>query len=515
MNHTTLKIWLLPLALQFAFYYQISGFWDPDSHYFYGWGIPFLSLFLFWTRSEDEPERDAPWMLLLVPALVFFLMFAGMRVLWETMSSWHMLSWAQGACLAAFCITWGTAWGGFRWSWHYAFPLLFFLASIPWPGRLELGVSDWLTGHIANIVTFSLQMLGIPAMLQGIQISIGDAKVEVAEACSGIRSLQFLLVATLFLGEYGKFSMPRRITLLACGIVASFIQNAIRALALGWITGIEGQEAYDRWHDNAGAITFVVGLSMVLIAFLIIEPKDNNKATPKKTESAYPIPGICLALTALVLIAYGGVELFRYKWYDMPTMHEAKAWQLNEEALNKLPWHRSIKVDEVVNNVLETEDIQAGQFLYNDSLVNYNFVSWPEGYSVMRVNAHNPEYCMGSVQGLEQTKPLEAQMMTGNWDGIECEVFEFRHTISAEKITIFRSLMLPVSTQNYYQFYQQASGSWWDKWKMAYHNFWDRVDENSMLTRQLLLVGVTSPTPGQEDAALYHFLNEAIIEKPL
>ncbi len=512
MKYTSFKIWLLPLALQFAFYYQIHEFWDPDSHYFFGWGIPVLSLFLLWTRSEDEPTPVRTSKIWLLPALVFFCTFCALRVLWETMSSWHMLSWTEGLTLAAFTLCWGASWGGLKWTKHYAFPVLFFLASIPWPGRIELGVSDWLTGHIANIVTVSLQMLGIPAMLQGIQISIGESVVEVAEACSGIRSLQFLLVTTLFLGEYGGLSIPRRLTLLAAGMLASFVQNAIRALTLGWITGIEGQDAYDRWHDNTGAVTFVIGLALVFIAFLIIEPKAQPK--PIKKFGSPVLSRAWVPLTALALIVYAGVEAFRISWYQMPDVAQAKAWQIDESKLRQLSWHRQLKVDDLVKQIYETDHVMSGQFLVNDSLVSYHFVSWEDGYPVMRANAHTPEVCMGSVRGLRLTKQMEALHMDSPWDNLVYEDYEFQDPISAKKIAVYRTLMLPVNTENYDQFYEQASGSWSQKWQLAYQNFWERIDENSMRTKQLLLIGVTSPEGVSKEDTFYKFLNTVIEERP-
>lgn len=510
MNSATIKIWLLPILLQFAFYYQICGFWDPDSHYFFGWGIPVLSLFLFWCRTEDEPPRGESNLGWLLPACCFLLLFFGLRVLWETMSSWHMLSWTQGLCLAAFGLIWAGAWGGFRWAKHFAFPMLFFLASIPWPGRIELALSDWLTGHIANFVTFSLQMLGIPAMLTGIQISIGDSVVEVAEACSGIRSLQFLLMTTLFLGEYGKLSLPRRSLLIVAGLCASFVQNAVRALALGWITGIEGQAAYDKWHDNTGAITFVLGLALVFIAFLIIEPK--HKAGSAKVSQSPPpqLPRPLIGLTAFLLLLYGGTELFRSQWYALPDDDLARQWTLVPEKIEDFPAHRTLEVDQLVKDIFETEDIHSGQFWLGDSRVDYHFISWKDGYSVMRANAHTPDVCMGSVKGLIMAQGRQLQYFDKPWDEIEYESYVFQDPISAQRIAVFRSMLLPVSTKNYNQFYEQASGGWGQKWSLAWQNFWDRVDENSMITRQLLIIGVTSPGDQVERDTLQRFINEAL-----
>jgi len=304
MTKQTVSIWALPVVALGVFYWQIHGYWDPESHYFYGWGVPFLTLYLVYILSFTEPEgsgREPAWLFLATGLTV---VVGIVTLMLGSMPDWIPLNWLLGLGVVGFVFAWLAGWRGVRYASHYWFPLLFSLVAIPWPAQIENWVSTALTGLIATFVTQSLQLLGIPAILEGIQISIGSTVVEVAEACSGIRSLQFLLVTALFLGAYGFLSPRRRIALMICAAGAALLQNAIRALVLGWVTGIEGREAYDQWHDPTGAVTFAFGLAILIGFYLLIEtpipakpPADAGAATDRP-------PRFALALTAILLIPW-------------------------------------------------------------------------------------------------------------------------------------------------------------------------------------------------------------------
>ncbi|MEO0794545.1 MAG: exosortase/archaeosortase family protein [Verrucomicrobiota bacterium] len=512
----SLRILILPCLMLLAFAWQMHGFWNPDSHYFYGWGVPVLSLYLIWEASAKGLKRGAPQIPWLFIALAFGLGYSVIRLVWDTMSTWLMLSWIQGFLLVAFALSWLIAWGGIKWAKHFALPFAMMLTAIPWPGSIERALSDWLTDKIAHFVTLSLQLLGIPALLQGIEISIGSAVIEVAEACSGIRSLQFLVVSSIFLGEFGSLSVPRRIILVIIGLVASFVQNAIRALFLGWVTGIEGQEAYDRWHDNAGGITFVLGLSVVLIGFIILEKKKPDEKPDNPVEPAGPLPGLCTTITILLIGFLAALEAFHAYWYRLPDAIEDYRWSLQHENVRDLPIHRVIEVDDLTKEILETEDVYSGQYLWNGNSVNYHVVEWPDGHPVMRANAHNPEVCIKQVNGLRQIGQRETFIMEDpNGGELEMEVYEFEDPIRYKRITVFRSMLLPTSTQDYYQFYTRAQASWGDKWKLVWENFWKRVDEDSLITRQMVLIGVTQPGGQNQPFSVEDFITESLSRETL
>ena len=85
----------------------------------------------------------------------------------------------------------------------------------------------------AEILTWS----GRPALAAGNLIQVGDHVLNVAEACSGIRSLQTAFMMSLFLGEFHRLAVGRRIGLMLASFGIAFLVNLLRTLLLTVLTG--------------------------------------------------------------------------------------------------------------------------------------------------------------------------------------------------------------------------------------------------------------------------------------
>ena len=247
--------------------------WGGESYYNYGWAIPFMAVFLLYRRiqapdytfSEKGPQR---WKgaLFLAALVVTGIGFFSVRLFNEANPFWRVPLWALGCGLV------GLFWlglyllGGLRSLRHFYFPILFCLLALPWPWRLEQALIQSLTGWVTDLTVGCLNLMGYPAMALGNTIQIGEVRVGVDEACSGIRSLQSLVMISLFLGEYFFFPIWKRLLLIfgSVGLVLFF--NGIRAVTLAYVT-LEGDaEAFEFWHDALGHVTFIA--SCVLLFFL-------------------------------------------------------------------------------------------------------------------------------------------------------------------------------------------------------------------------------------------------------
>ena len=60
MPKGTFYIWIIPAVALSLFLWQISVFWDPDSHYNYGWLVPFMVGYLVWNRLAHAPDPESP-----------------------------------------------------------------------------------------------------------------------------------------------------------------------------------------------------------------------------------------------------------------------------------------------------------------------------------------------------------------------------------------------------------------------------------------------------------------------
>jgi len=90
------------------------------------------------------------------------------------------------------------------------FPVLFILTAVPWPQRLELALVQGLMKGVAGAAAQVLACFGVPAMPAGNIIWLPAGSVGIDEACSGVRGLQTVLMASLFLGELLRMRILRR-----------------------------------------------------------------------------------------------------------------------------------------------------------------------------------------------------------------------------------------------------------------------------------------------------------------
>jgi exosortase len=166
--------------------------WTVNTLYSYGWFVPVLAGYLFFERWQDRPANAAvrPHPLWLILPGLLVLAYAPIRVINEANPDWVKINFYLTASVMAFSFCALFAIGRFRSLWHFAFPVLFVFTAMPWPVWMEENIVQTLTRWNTATSAETLTLCGTPALASGNLISIGGTWVNVAEACSGIRSLQ-------------------------------------------------------------------------------------------------------------------------------------------------------------------------------------------------------------------------------------------------------------------------------------------------------------------------------------
>ena len=175
---------------------QLHVEWTVNAQYTYGWAVPLLCAFLFFWRWSDRPARQRPR-----AGPVFWLGAAGLalallptRWVQEANPEWRLVGWlltleAVGLTLLAIYAV-----GGRHWLRHFAFPIGYFLVAVPWPTLLEGPVVQGLMRMVVVCTVELLGVLGVPALAHGNLVQVSTGVVGIAEACSGIRSFQAMLI---------------------------------------------------------------------------------------------------------------------------------------------------------------------------------------------------------------------------------------------------------------------------------------------------------------------------------
>lgn len=245
--------------------WHLRGRWSCDVEFYYGWAVPVLAAYLFSVRWSHRPSPGrAPQSFaqgLIVAGSLSLL--ATLPVL-EANPLWTAAGWlAAGAALLVACGQLCLA-GGLSWGRHFAFPLVFLFTALPWPAVVREPLVQTLKGLLAGGAAECVSALGHPAVVHGNVIEVAGGFVGVDEACAGLRSLQTVLMAGLFLGELFRLSAARRAGLAVGGLLVALACNFLRSVFLTWTVAQAGAGAGAAWHDRAGEVEMAAALAGVV-----------------------------------------------------------------------------------------------------------------------------------------------------------------------------------------------------------------------------------------------------------
>ncbi len=231
-------------------------FADPKEDMSFGWLVPFFSAYVLWTERRElvKSVGKASWLGLLacVPlAAVSLLGTRGLQVRLEQLGF-------IGLCIA---VPW--AFFGLRTARLCVFPALYLLFTVPMSTFLDV-----VTIHLrllASGTAFAvLKGFGVQAVQQGTAVIAQGAhsfNIDVAEPCSGLRSLVALMALTAAYAWHTQPTWWRRAVLFACSIPLAVLGNVVRILTICLCAAWGSPDfAMGFYHDYSGYIVFIVAI---------------------------------------------------------------------------------------------------------------------------------------------------------------------------------------------------------------------------------------------------------------
>ena len=173
---------------------QMLGWLLTRPEYSHGMIIPFVAAFLVWQR-RDQIERlpfTGSWAGLLLALFGAALGAIGKMSALFTIEEYSVVITLYGLVLAL------TGWRVFRLLWM---PLLILIFMVPLPEFLYQNFSAELQLISSQIGVWFMRLFGVSVYLEGNVIDLGVYKLQVAEACDGLRYL-FPLMTIGFLIAY-------------------------------------------------------------------------------------------------------------------------------------------------------------------------------------------------------------------------------------------------------------------------------------------------------------------------
>jgi exosortase len=247
--------------------------WMRFSDFQYGMLVPLLSAFVVYTRRQELAALPiCGWWPGIVPVMLTLALFwAGYRVDNQYIGFFSL------QLLIASLVLWMLGW---RWLKALAFPLAFLAFTWPMP-FLDNVITFPLRMIMANASVGLLNTLGFPAVQNGSGIvsaeTIGHPagalfQVDVADPCSGIRSLFALLMVSALYANFTLKSPWKRLALFLSAIPIALLGNIVRILlltigimTLGTPVAIGTLEHPSWFHEGAGYVVFIVALCGMML----------------------------------------------------------------------------------------------------------------------------------------------------------------------------------------------------------------------------------------------------------
>jgi exosortase len=266
------------LAFLWSYWPEIVDLWNTwqrSDEYSSGLLVPFLAVYILWSRRQKiiaARIRPSLWGLLafvMAQAVRFF----GLFFMYGSAERLSIVLSIAALVLLLF------GWEFFR---KVSPIVLFLFLMLPWPNRVQAAFALPLQQWATSSAVFCLEVIGYEVVREGNVIHIGQVSVAVAEACNGLRMITAFFVISGLVVLLVERAWWEKLIVFASSLPIALFCNTVRlAVTAIAFTVLEGEYWEKIFHDFGGyammplAIVIVVG-ELWFLAKLTTVPKEDR-----------------------------------------------------------------------------------------------------------------------------------------------------------------------------------------------------------------------------------------------
>jgi exosortase len=233
--------------------------WASDENYSHGFLIVPFAIYFAWTQRASlaaAPLRPSVIGLLIVCGSLI-LLIAGLFGAELFLARISLIGVLAGTVL-------------FLLGWNHlrllAFPIGLLVLMVPLPALVFNQIAFPLQLFASRVGELVLTTLGIPVLREGNILELSTTRLEVAQACSGIRSLVSLVTLGVILGKLNEPRRWARVVLALAAVPIAIAENAARVAGTGIAAYWLGPEAAEGFtHTFSGWVMFVLAFALLLV----------------------------------------------------------------------------------------------------------------------------------------------------------------------------------------------------------------------------------------------------------
>jgi exosortase len=238
--------------------------WANDDNYSHGFFVIPLAAFFAWERRDAlrRAERRPSVLGLIVIAGSLLLLVAGRLGAELFLTRISLIGVLAGITLFLL---------GREHLRVLAFPLAFLLLMVPLPAIVFNKIAFPLQLLASQVGETAIAAAGIPVLREGNILQLPTRDLEVAEACSGIRSLVSLLMLAIVLGYFTERRTGARIVIALAAVPIAIAANAARVAGTGLASELISPAAAEGFfHSFSGWLVFVVAFAGLMLVQRLI-----------------------------------------------------------------------------------------------------------------------------------------------------------------------------------------------------------------------------------------------------
>lgn len=406
--------------------------WVHNPMYSHGFLIPPLSVFLLWssrTRIATAEKSGGKGGLLLVSAAIVIQVISAVTDV-KTVNAYSFILLISAVTYFA----WGRAVAGIT-----LFPTAFLFFMIP----LYDAVTDFVSLHlkliVARLTEWLLDTTQVLAVVrEGVMLHLPSGSLEVADPCSGIRSLVALSAMAALLAYLHQGKLWERLAIVLAAAPIAVAANLLRVVILCQVVEAWGAGAVETRsvHMSTGLLVYIVALGgLVSIGRLLPGgrrrqsetsqvdgaapegPEKTKRSDRGQTEKSSPSARYYLLLGLLATMAAANIG-YRYaprKWSELPQ------FQTFPKQVGEWSHVRDVAIDRSIIEILGADGLLGREYRDSENHRNQLYLMY---HLNDRYGAHSPEVCYTSqgweieFEGARQTRRVMLPL-----SGLEANLF--------------------------------------------------------------------------------------------
>ena len=244
--------------------------WLTSEEYSHGLLMPVVGAYLLWQRwpalAKIAPAGTYKGLVPLACAVA--LAAIGLLAATQAMT--------QYACLLALLALIYTALGPV-WLRAVLFPIALLALTIPLPAFIYNSLSLTLQLWSSALGVFFIRSIGITVFLDGNVIDLGALKLQVAEACNGLRYLFPMIALSVLMAYLYQAALWKRAILVLAALPIAVLMNGLRIAMIGYLVEHHGPSMAEGFvHDLQGWGMFMASFGFLIVLVLVLERSTGN-----------------------------------------------------------------------------------------------------------------------------------------------------------------------------------------------------------------------------------------------